>query len=223
MRREERLGMVEDVLREQPGRGRGGRALQQRPPIGDHPSQRPRASVRDSLRQARDRHERHGCMIAAGCGTMPGSMNEPRQPDRLPAVVTVAALYGAGGRAVGPRVAELLGVPFLDRAIPSAVAERAGVSESAVADVDEAPQTRWDRLTRNLGEILAPAERRLGAGGAPGPRGAPDKGRDRGVSRPTRLAQAASSSGAEAPSCSPRYQGRCTCTSAALGTRASSA
>ena len=33
-------------------------------------------------------------------------------------VVTVSALYGAGGSVVGPRVAEELDVPFLDRQIP---------------------------------------------------------------------------------------------------------
>ena len=46
----------------------------------------------------------------------------------LKPVVTLAALYGAGGSVVGPRVAERLGVPFLDRAIPEAVAKRAGLS-----------------------------------------------------------------------------------------------
>ena len=84
-------------------------------------------------------------------------MNEPRQPERLPAVVTVAALYGAGGTIVGPRVAELLGVQFLDRAIPSAVAKRAGVPETAVVEVDEAPQSRWERLLRVLGRAAPPS------------------------------------------------------------------
>ena len=41
-------------------------------------------------------------------------------PDRSPGparpVVTLAAFYGAGGTVVGPRVAERLGVAFLDRA-----------------------------------------------------------------------------------------------------------
>jgi cytidylate kinase len=39
-------------------------------------------------------------------------------------IVTVSAAYGAGGAAVGPQLAERLGVPFLDRAIPAAVAAR---------------------------------------------------------------------------------------------------
>ena len=52
-------------------------------------------------------------------------------------VVTLAALYGAGGSVVGPRVAERLGVPFLDRDIPEAVAQRSGLSSDAVAVADE--------------------------------------------------------------------------------------
>jgi cytidylate kinase len=42
-------------------------------------------------------------------------------------VVTISASYGAGGSVVGPEVAELIGAPFLDRAIPTAVAERLAV------------------------------------------------------------------------------------------------
>jgi cytidylate kinase len=66
-------------------------------------------------------------------------------------VVTLAALYGAGGSVIGPRVAERLGVQFLDRAIPSAVAQRAGIPESAVAEVDEGPRGRWDQILDSLG------------------------------------------------------------------------
>ncbi|MDQ3889238.1 MAG: cytidylate kinase-like family protein [Actinomycetota bacterium] len=78
-------------------------------------------------------------------------MDERPQPARLPAVVTIAALYGAGGSMVGPRVAERLGVQFLDRAIPSAVAKRAGLSEAAVDEVDEKPRGGWQRLLAILG------------------------------------------------------------------------
>ena len=84
-------------------------------------------------------------------------MNEPPKPERPPAVVTIAALYGAGGSRVGPRVAERLGVEFLDRAIPSAVAARAGLSEQAVAEVDERPQSRWQRLLTDLGRAGPPS------------------------------------------------------------------
>jgi cytidylate kinase len=78
-------------------------------------------------------------------------MNGAPQPAHVPAVVTIAALYGAGGSVVGPRVAERLGVQFLDRAIPSAVAKRAGLPEAAVDDVDEKPRSGWQRLLAILG------------------------------------------------------------------------
>jgi hypothetical protein len=66
--------------------------------------------------------------------------------DQRPPVVTLASLFGAGGSVVGPRVAERLGVPFLDRAIPEAVAKQAGLPQDAVEDVDEQPRTAMERL-----------------------------------------------------------------------------
>src|SRR4029450_7477226 len=42
-------------------------------------------------------------------------------------VVTLSASYGAGGSHVGPRLADRLGVPFIDRVIPTTVAERLAV------------------------------------------------------------------------------------------------
>ena len=88
-----------------------------------------------------------------------------REPPHRP-VVTLAALYGAGGSVVGPRAAERLGVPFLDREIPEAVAKRTGLPEEAVADVDEQPRSRVERLAASLGRastatsaIAGPGER----------------------------------------------------------------
>jgi cytidylate kinase len=74
--------------------------------------------------------------------------SEPPAP-----VVTIASLYGAGGKAIGPRVAERLGVPFLDRAIPRSVAERVGLTEDAVAASDEGPRSGIDRLLSNLARV----------------------------------------------------------------------
>jgi cytidylate kinase len=66
-------------------------------------------------------------------------------------VVTLAALYGAGGSVVGPRLAERLGVPLLDREIPDAVAKRLGLSGEAVRGIDEQPKSRVDRIVETLG------------------------------------------------------------------------
>ena len=66
-------------------------------------------------------------------------------------VVTIAALYGAAGTVIGPKVAERLGVPFLDRDIPEAVAKRSGLPQAVVEGVDEAPRSGMQRLTASLG------------------------------------------------------------------------
>ena len=52
-------------------------------------------------------------------------------------LVTLSAPYGAGGSQVGPEVAERLDVPFVDRAIPTAVAERLAVPLRDAVDRDE--------------------------------------------------------------------------------------
>jgi cytidylate kinase len=52
-------------------------------------------------------------------------------------VVTISASYGAGGTLVGPAVAERLGVPFVDRAIPMGVADDLGVPVDHVLPRDE--------------------------------------------------------------------------------------
>jgi len=74
-------------------------------------------------------------------------------PRPHPPIVTLAALYGAGGSIVGPRVAERLGVPFLDREIPQAVALETGLPEKAVAEVDDEPRLSTDRLAARFGRL----------------------------------------------------------------------
>lgn len=67
-------------------------------------------------------------------------------------LVTLSAAYGAGGSVVGPALAERLGVPFLDRAIPFTVAERlAAPLEQALAA--EHPSPRFERLLARLGHV----------------------------------------------------------------------
>ena len=52
-------------------------------------------------------------------------------------MVTVSGSFGAGGGVVGPMVAERLGVPFLDRAIPVRVARSLDVPVEEALDRDE--------------------------------------------------------------------------------------
>lgn len=66
-------------------------------------------------------------------------------------VVTLAALYGAGGSVVGAGVAERLGVPFIDRQLLNAAADRTGVPVDAVAEADDGPRSRTTRVLSTLG------------------------------------------------------------------------
>ncbi len=52
-------------------------------------------------------------------------------------IVTISASYGASGSQVGPEVAETLGLPFVDRAIPASVAHKLGVSLDDAEAKDE--------------------------------------------------------------------------------------
>jgi cytidylate kinase len=65
-------------------------------------------------------------------------------------VVTISAPYGTGGGIVGPVVAERLGVPFLDRAIPIAVAKTLAVPVDDVLARDERGETRLGRVLSAL-------------------------------------------------------------------------
>src|SRR5260221_10262595 len=83
--------------------------------------------------------------------------------------VTVAATYGAGGSVIAAAVAKRLGLPFIDRAIPVAVAEEIHEPlEAALCDdVDHAP-----RVARLLDRILATSGLFAGVTASPEQRGA---------------------------------------------------
>ena len=65
-------------------------------------------------------------------------------------VVTISAPYGTGGPTIGHTVAERLGVPFLDRAIPVTVAQTLAVSIDDAEAHDERAETRVGRMLAAL-------------------------------------------------------------------------
>ena len=65
-------------------------------------------------------------------------------------VVTLSATFGAGGSEIGPAVAEKLGLPFVDRAIPMRVAEKLGVSVADAQAKDETISTGFTRLISTM-------------------------------------------------------------------------
>jgi cytidylate kinase len=76
-------------------------------------------------------------------------------------LVALSASYGAGGSIVGPALARRLDVPFVDRAIPLAVADRLHVPYDDAAAHDEQVSTGW--LERVLSGFMG------GDAGAPAP------------------------------------------------------
>ncbi len=70
-------------------------------------------------------------------------------------VVTLSASFGAGGSLIGPRVAERLGLPFLDRAIPVAVAEALAVPMADAMAYDERRKTGMGRALASLARAAA--------------------------------------------------------------------
>jgi cytidylate kinase len=71
-------------------------------------------------------------------------------------VVTFSAAYGAAGAEVAPAVAERLGLPFHDRAIPAQVAGRLGVSVAEAEANDETVLRGLWRLVASLGTMPDP-------------------------------------------------------------------
>ncbi len=67
-----------------------------------------------------------------------------------PPLVTISASYGAGGSRIGPAVAERLGVEFLDRAIPTRVADRLGCSLDDALAHDESLGDAIGRLASSF-------------------------------------------------------------------------
>src|ERR1044071_6008614 len=78
-------------------------------------------------------------------------------------IVTVSAAYGAGGALVGPKLAERLGVPFLDRALPTEVAQRLGIPLDEAAARDDSIGVLLSRMAT----MLAPIGLAFGAETAP--------------------------------------------------------
>jgi cytidylate kinase len=71
-------------------------------------------------------------------------------------MVTISAPFGASGNLVGRGVAERLGLPFFDRAIPAAVAKRLAVPMDEALGHDERPLSGLNRLAWSLAYAANP-------------------------------------------------------------------
>jgi hypothetical protein len=107
------------------------------------------------------------CSQPAICG---GDVLGDQNP-RPVQVVTISASFGAGGSIVGPAVAERLGVPFLDRAIPLAVARLLAVPVEKALEQDERSPSIMERVMANMAAAGAP----LGMSPTPDPAATPSR------------------------------------------------
>jgi cytidylate kinase len=82
-------------------------------------------------------------------------------------VVTLSASFASGGSIIGPRVAERLDVPFLDRAIPVAVAEALAVPTAEALARDERRPPGLGRALASLAQAAAAPDAAFG--GSPTP------------------------------------------------------
>jgi cytidylate kinase len=77
---------------------------------------------------------------------MPRSADQPAAP-----VITVSATYGAGGSVVAPRLAQRMGLPFLDRFISAGTANQLQLAKSREAlDDEERAKMPLSRLVSHL-------------------------------------------------------------------------
>jgi cytidylate kinase len=73
-------------------------------------------------------------------------------------VVTISASYGARGDKVSRAVAERLGLPFYDRAIPtSAAARQLGLPSDVGESLDAHTPSFWERFAAGFANVATPA------------------------------------------------------------------
>jgi cytidylate kinase len=73
--------------------------------------------------------------------------------DSPPPVVTVSATYGTGGSRIARALADELGLPFVDRAIPGAVAAELGLELPDAEAHDDAGPRGLERIMRSLAAV----------------------------------------------------------------------
>jgi cytidylate kinase len=74
----------------------------------------------------------------------------------MPKVITVSASYGANGDKVGHALAERLGIPFLDRAIPAALAHELSLGADVEESLDEHVPSRLERIAAAFANTSTP-------------------------------------------------------------------
>src|SRR2546423_15429358 len=77
------------------------------------------------------------CAVAGWGVGAPVCCDRDNSGERAMTLVAISASYGARGTEIAPAIADRLGIPFVDRAIPLAVADRLDISYDDAAARDE--------------------------------------------------------------------------------------
>ena len=81
-------------------------------------------------------------------------------------VITINGQMGSGAPEIGAQIAQLLKIDYVDRMIIARAANRLGATVEAVAEREQKPLTRTDRIARFLQGALERSAA-AGAGGDP--------------------------------------------------------
>jgi hypothetical protein len=74
----------------------------------------------------------------------------------VPGMVTISATFGARGDRIARAVADRLGLPFLDRAMPLAPAPRLDLPGGLAESLDDPLPSRWARIVQAFANTAAP-------------------------------------------------------------------
>jgi cytidylate kinase len=74
----------------------------------------------------------------------------------MPITVTISASYGALGNKIGLALAERLGLPFLDRALPASAVHQLAESPEMAESLDEHVPRRWERIAMGFANVATP-------------------------------------------------------------------
>lgn len=82
-----------------------------------------------------------------------------------PIIITIGRQFGSGGHELGEKLAARLGIPFYDRNLLAAAAERSGITKEMIAALDEQPTNSFlyslSTGHYGVGDVHLPLENRV--------------------------------------------------------------
>ena len=70
-------------------------------------------------------------------------------------IITIGRQFGSGGREIGKKLADQLGVPFYDKELLELAAEQSGISRDVIENYDEMPTNSPSREASSRAVAMA--------------------------------------------------------------------